>query len=236
METLVVRGRKETPNADRAATKTLLAHTTETGHPTVRVWTPHRQIAFGRRDTRADGYDRAVSIATEHGFPAIERSVGGRAVAYTGSVLAFASTIPIDDIRQGMDERYETATTQLLTALSDVGATVERGEPADSYCPGEHSIQGRDTGKIVGIAQRITGGAALVSGCVTVTDRDATEIASVLAPVYAAIDVPFNRASVGSVETAGGAAAVEAVQRSIEQTLISGPTAVVDCDSIELDL
>ncbi|MGM0606035.1 MAG: lipoate--protein ligase family protein, partial [Halobacteriota archaeon] len=192
----VIRGRRASIDADRNAVEAMLAYTARTGTPTVRVWTPHRQLAFGRRDTHAPGYERARKAAVDLGFPPVERSVGGRAVAYTGDGLAFARTIAIDDLRCGMADRYASTTESVIAALESVGASVAAGEPPRSYCPGDHSIRGdpaaTDTGKIVGIAQRITAGAALVSGSLTVSLSDTDEIATVLQPVYDALAVPFD--------------------------------------------
>ena len=235
MSTLVVRGRPETIQDDRAIGRLLLDRTAETGEPSVRVWRPHRQLAVGPRDTRAEGFDRAASIASELGYPVVERSVGGRAVAYTGRTLAFARTIPIDDVRSGMTARYEAATELLLSALRSTGAAVTEGEPPGSYCPGTHSVQissgdiegdrrePADTyGKVAGLAQRVTGDAAIVSGILTVARADEPELASVLEPVYEALDVPFDPASIGSVAAAGGPDDPSDVSQAIETALVAG--------------
>jgi lipoate-protein ligase A len=213
----VIRGRAATPEADRQVTAEMLSETGDDGVPAIRVWTPHRQVAFGRRDSHADDYERAKRAAEERGYPAIERSVGGRAVAYTGeSTLAFATAVPIDDIRQGLDRRYDEATSTVLDALRNVGVIARRGEPDDSFCPGAHSVQ-RD-GKIAGIAQRVTRGSALVSGCVLVAERD--ELVDVLDAVYAALDVPFDPDSVGTVADAGGPDDPQEVARAIEAAFV----------------
>lgn len=212
----VLRGRAGSIDADRALTQATLKRAGETREPAVRVWTPGRQIAFGRRDANESGYEEARRIAENHGFLPLSRSVGGRAVAYTGTTLAFARAIPIDDMRTGLDARYDEATRRVSAALSDLGIETERGEPPESFCPGAHSLS-RD-GKIVGIAQRVTSRAALVSGVVIVADRE--EIAGVLSPVYDALSVPFDPASVGSVARAGGPADPEPVARAIESALV----------------
>ena len=214
----VLRWREATIEADRERTARMLAEAGERREPALRVWSPYRQLAFGRRDTHEEGYDRAVAAAREHGFPPIERGVGGRAVAYTGTTLAFAYAVPIDDPRRGMTERYATATERVRDGLRTVGVDAERGEPPESFCPGDHSLSA--SGKIVGIAQRITADAALVSGVVTVDGHE--EIGEVLEPVYGALAVPFDPDSVGSVERAGGDADPERVARAIETALLGG--------------
>jgi len=221
----VLRGRAATPEADAEATAELLDRTGETGELGLRVWRPHRQIAFGRRDANADGYDRARRAARERGFEPVERSVGGRAVAYTGTTLAVAHARPIDDMRRGLDERYDEAVDQLRSALSSLGVDAEPGEPPNAFCPGTHSLQ-VDGRKIAGVAQRVKQDAALVASVVVVDDR--REIADVLAPVYGALGVEFEPETVGSVADAGGPEDPETVARAIEDAVVGDQGMTVD--------
>lgn len=219
----VLRGRADDPEADRERSAAMLEHTAATGERVVRVWTPHRQVAFGRRDASRDGYEVAAAAARLQGFPPHERRVGGRAVAYTGSTVAFARTEPVEDVRQGLDERYDDVATAVQRACWRLGVPAQRGEPPESFCPGDHSLQHR--GKLAGIAQRVTVDAALTSGCVVVDDHE--EIAAVLEEVYDAIDVPFDPDSVGSFERSGGETDPTVVGRTIEDVLV-GETEDVD--------
>jgi len=213
----VLRGRAATPEADAEATAELLDRTGETGELGLRVWRPHRQIAFGRRDANADGYDRARRAARERGFEPVERSVGGRAVAYTGTTLAVAHARPIDDVRRGLDERYDEAVDQLRAALAGLGVDAEPGEPPNAFCPGTHSLQAGGR-KVAGVAQRVKQDAALVAAVVVVDGR--REIAGVLAPVYGALGVEFDSDTVGSVADAGGPDDPDAVARAIEDAVV----------------
>ena len=227
MEVRVYRGRAADPVADRERTARLLARTAETGRPAVRVWRPHRQVAFGRRDTHAEGYDAARAAAADRGYQPTERRVGGRAVAYTGRTLAIAHAVPIDDIRRGMCDRYREASQLLVEVLSDLGADVTRGEPRDAYCPGSHSVSsvevdGEPRGKLAGLAQRVQSGAALVSGCLTVSEADEPDLRAVLGPVYQSLGVAFDPASVGSVATAGGPEEPKQVANAVETVLVGG--------------
>ena len=150
----------------------LFERTAETGEPAVRAWTPHRQVAFGRRDSREDGYEAARRAAADHDFPAVERQVGGRAVAYTGD----DGGVRARRTRHRRD-RPSATTARPPTSRSrsgDLGVDARPGEPPDSFCPGSHSLQA--DGKIAGLAQRVTGDAALVAGIVLT--RDAEEIAT----------------------------------------------------------
>jgi lipoate-protein ligase A len=219
----VLRGRAAGRDADREVLAGMLERAAETGEGSVRVWRPHRQLAFGRRDARTDDYEVATKVAEACGFTPVQRSVGGRAVAYTGNTVAFAKVIPLDDMRVGMDERYEATTRAIQRALWRLGVPAARGEPEASFCPGDYSLQ-RD-GKLVGVAQRVRKNAALVSGVAVV--RDHGEIAGVLDPVYAALDVPFERSSVGSIAKAGGDADPETVVRTVEELLVDEEPEIV---------
>jgi len=219
----VLRGRAATISADRERTRTMLDRTGETGEPAIRVWTPHRQVAFGRRDAAEPGYDRAVAAARERGFDPVERSVGGRAVAYTGSTVAFAHAVPVADPRVGLDDRYDAAVARLRRALTSLGVDAVPGEPPAAFCPGSHSLQ--CVGKVVGIAQRVRTDAALVAGCVVVADRAA--FADVIGAVYGALDQPFDPTSVGSVAAAGGPSDPDPVIDAVERELVGDePTTV----------
>jgi lipoate-protein ligase A len=221
----VYRGQADTIEADRAASERIVDLVADEREPVVRVWRPHRQVAFGRRDAREDGYGRARDISAAHDFPAVERDVGGRAVAYTGSTVAFARVTPVDDMRSGLQDRYDAATADLLAALDTLGVDAHEGEPSDSFCPGTHSVQtdgGDRARKLAGLAQRVHGDAAVVAGVLTVRDHEA--VAAVLDPVYEALDVAFDPETVGSVTRTGGDGDPERVVRTVEDALADGPT------------
>ena len=213
----VVRGRGEDADRDRAVTQQLIEHAGTAGESAVRVWRPHRQVAFGPRDTNDEGYEAAVAAAREHGFPATERRVGGRPVADTGDTLAFARIEPVENERAGIEERYAAVRVDVRDALREIGVDAERGEPDDAFCPGSYSLQAAG-GKLVGIAQRVTGDAALVAGIVVVDGHE--EIATVLKPVYDALDVAFDPDTVGSVERAGGEVDPVAIIMRLEDALV----------------
>ncbi|MGM0447913.1 MAG: lipoate--protein ligase family protein [Methanobacteriota archaeon] len=224
----VFRGEFATPAADREPTVDLLV-SAAAGVPAVRVTAPPRQVAFGRRDAREPGFERAKRAARDAGFPPVERDVGGRAVAYTGSTLSFGVALPTGDGRGSIDSRYETATATLRDALRDLGADVVPGEPPAAFCAGDHSLQVSDGGdalgggKIAGLAQRVRADAALVAGVLVVSAADPGPIARVTGRVYDALDVPFDPDSVGSVADAGGPGDPDAVARAVEAAFVEGP-------------
>jgi lipoate-protein ligase A len=223
----VYRGRADTVEDDRAVTGRVFERVADQGEPAVRVWRPHRHVAFGRRDARTEGYERAREAARERGFPPVERRVGGRAVAYTGRTVAFTRVTPIEDPRGGLGSRYATATDDLRAALAELGVATTEGEPPDSFCPGTHSLRvGRDGGKVVGLAQRVRRRAAAVAGICLVADHEA--VASVLEPIYAALDVPFDPDSVASVARAGSDVDPVTAMAAVESALVGDREATVE--------
>lgn len=214
----VVRGSGDSPSADRAVTDDLLESVAETGDPALRVWQPPEQVAFGRRDTTRAGYERARAVLADHGVPAIERSTGGHAVYFTGTTLSVVLAEPVGDQRTGIESRYDETVEPLQSALAALGVDAHRGEPAGAFCPGTHSLSAE--GKIVGLAQRVRQEVAVVAAIVVLSDHEA--IASLLGPVYDALDVSFDPESVGSVVRAGGPADAETVRGAIEEQLTAG--------------
>lgn len=223
----VIRGHTGDPASDRERTAALLASAAD-GMPSLRVWTPPRQVAFGRRDARESGFERAKRLAADRDFWPIERDVGGRAVAYAGRTLAFAHAIPLEDGRGesgrgSIADRYSRATETVLTALRGLGSDVVAGEPPASFCPGNHSVRVTEGGKLSGIAQRVRSDAALVAGCLVVTADGADAIADITDLVYDALGVPFDANTVGSVAAAGGPDDPKRVARALEDAFVDGP-------------
>jgi lipoate-protein ligase A len=220
----VLRGRGETLAADGEITQSLVESVGETGEPAVRVWQPPKNVAFGRRDSNREGYDRAREYASEQGYPVADRSVGGHAVAFTGNTIAFARVEPVDDARSGISERYDRLTELTVSAMEALGVDVTEGEPEGSFCPGTHSLSA--TGKIVGLAQRVHSDAAIASGILICRDHD--EIARVLDPIYRALDVAFAPDAVGSLRRAGGETERAVVLDTLGEHLTGEKKAVVE--------
>ncbi|GAB3695924.1 lipoate--protein ligase family protein [Halorubrum pallidum] len=218
----VFRDRADESPLTRSRTECLLASAAD-GTPAIRVWRPPGVMAFGRRDARDPGFDRAVRIAEDRGFEPLERDVGGRAVAYPGDALAFEHAVPLTDASASIADRYDRATATVADALRGLGADVVAGEPPASFCPGDHSLRVAAGGKVAGLAQRVRADAALVAGCLVVTRADARAIATITDPVYEALAVPFDPTTVGSVAAAGGPSDPERVARAVEDAFVDGP-------------
>lgn len=211
----IVRGRGPSAERDRERSRELVSSVAETGEPLLRIWQPHRHVAFGRRDSNRPGYERARALADEHGFVPVDRTTGGHAVCFTGNTVSFVRVTPVDDLRGGIDERYQQTTETLETALSELGVSPWVGEPDGAFCPGTHSIS--DEGKMVGLAQRVKRDVAVVAGIVVVRDHE--DIAEVLGPIYDALDISFERNATGSIARSGGTSDPGRVIETLESHL-----------------
>jgi len=218
------RGRAGDPDADGEFTARIAKRAADDGEVGLRVWRPGAHCSFGRRDTTHDGYPDAFAAAVEHGFPPRVRRVGGHPVVFTDSTVAVALALPIDDIRDGVTDRYEEVASAVQRALWRLGVPAQRGEPDGAFCPGTPSLQW--TGKLAGFAQRIQRNVALVSGVVIVDDHGT--IADVLDPIYEALELHFAPETVGSIERAGGRVDPRAAVQRIEESLTDDRDAAIE--------
>lgn len=178
---------------------------------TISITPSTRHVGVTRKDTLRRGFGRAVQEAGEEGYPVLVRSSGGGATAAGPGTFGFSIIRPSEDTQRSISERYDEAASLVLGAFLRLGIdTAEVGEAKDEFCPGDHSIRVgsfEDGMKLVGIAQRLTRRATSVGGIVLV--RGEAELARILERVYAALDLPFRLASVGSVHRTGSTSTVE---------------------------
>lgn len=179
---------------------------------TVSITPSTRHVGVTRRDTFRPGFQDAVKVANDDGYPVLVRSSGGGATAADSGTFGFSVIRPgQEEAGRGISERYDEAAALVLGAFSRVGLhNAEVGEVRDEFCPGDHSIRvgGWDGGmKLCGIAQRVTRRATSVGGIVLVEGEE--ELARVLTKFYGALGLPFRPESVGSARRAGNEASVE---------------------------
>jgi len=191
------------PDADTemAAARALLDEVAAGRSPaTLRVYRPlGPTVAFGRVDTLRSGYADAVAAARRAGFDTAVRVCGGRAVAYDPTCLVLDHVAPDDGspLDSRTQERFWSFASLYAEALSELGVDARVGPVPDEYCPGPYSVNAGRRVKLVGTAQRVARGAWLFSTVLIVTGP--ARLRRVLGPVYAAIDMPFDPATVGSV-------------------------------------
>lgn len=189
-------------------------------------------VVFGRRDTRLPGYPAAVAAAHDAGFATAVRAVGGRAVAYTHEALVVDHVRAETQSPAAMDRRFEGFGRRFAALLGDLGVDARVGPVPGEYCPGAHSVNARDEVKLVGTAQRVLPRAWLFSSLVAVGDED--RVRAVLADVYGALDLPFDPASVGTLQSEAGTS-VEEVLRGVLGAWGADPANAVEVDAATLD-
>ena len=165
---------------------------------TLRLARPARVVAFAKRDALAAGYADAVAAAADAGFGAVLRLAGGRAAVFHEGTLEVAHAVPDPDPRRGIQARFEESAELVTRALRRLGVDARVGEVPGEYCPGRFSVNAAGTRKLAGIGQRVIAGGAHV-GTVIVAE-DGASIRRVLEPVYAALRLDWDPATVGAVE------------------------------------
>jgi lipoate-protein ligase A len=195
---LVTESFPDDPALDTAVSRALMRRVADDELPeTLRVAHPGAMVAFGKRDVVAGGYREAVRAARSGGFEAIERLAGGRAAVFCEDTIALAHAVPDADPRAGVSARFEAVADLVCEALRSLGLDARIGEVPGEYCPGAHSVNAGGTRKLMGVGQRIVAGGAHV-GAVVVVDR-AERVRDILVPVYAALGLDWDPATVGSV-------------------------------------
>ncbi len=171
--------------------------------PLIRVYRPAPTAAFGRRDSFLAGFARAAEAAERRGFTPAIRSAGGRAAAYHERCLVIDEIVPASDAMADVDARFAAEAESQAQALRGLGIDARVGEVPGEYCPGRFSVNARGQTKLIGAAQRIISGAWLFSTVVVIDGSE--RVRAVLEEVYAALDLTWDPASVGSIadEVAG---------------------------------
>lgn len=186
------------PAWDMALTGAILDHVAARTRPAIlRVFLPGPTVAFGRRDSFAEGFQRAARAAEQCGFAPVIRHAGGHAVAYDQSSVIVEWIRPEEHLLGGIGERFEELTTLILDALKQLGVAVELGELPDEYCAGRFSLHLFDGPKIVGVAQRVIKGASLTTAVIAVASGD--RLRAVTDRIYHELAIPLDVSTVGAI-------------------------------------
>jgi lipoate-protein ligase A len=190
----------------------------------VRLHRPGDIVAFGPKDRHEPGFPAAVEIARAHGFGVVERLAGGRAAVFHGDTIAFSWVVPDPVPRLRIRERFVWLSEAVAGALRSLGVDARVGEVPGEYCPGEFSANARGAVKVMGVGQRLVQHAAHVGG-VVVVDR-ADRVRDVLVPVYQALGLEWDPATVGAVAQEAPGVTWEAVGSALEIAFAAGRPAV----------
>ena len=168
--------------------------------PTALTWNSSRYVAPTGRERRLPGFEKAVEVAEEEGFPVLVRNSGGGAVAANEGSISFSLTFPVEDLRHGLYERYGEGVALISAALQSLGVPAEPGEVEGEFCPGAYSIRsGGERGvKHAGLAQRVKRRAARLEALILVTNT--AGLVPILKHFYGALGLPFRAESVADLD------------------------------------
>jgi octanoyl-[GcvH]:protein N-octanoyltransferase len=167
--------------------------------PTALVWTSSCYVAVTRSEMRLPGFEEAVTAAENLGFPVLVRNSGGGAVAANEGSISLSLTFPVEDLRQGLYERYAEGVDLVAAVLRRVGVEAEGGDVEGEFCPGAHSVRsgGPQGVKHAGLAQRVTRRAARLEALILVSETE--ELIPILERFYGLLGRPFRRGSIGDL-------------------------------------
>ena len=184
---------------------------------TARLDRPGRIVTFGRRDVVSAGYAASVEAARRAGYESVERIAGGRAAAYNGEALNLSRAVRDPNPTKSTQARFAEMAELVREALAGLGVDARIGEVEGEYCPGAFSVNAGGRLKLAGIGQRLIKGGAHV-GCVVVA-AGSEELRRVLVPVYEALRIDWDPATVGSVEDVVGKVSIDEVAGAIRAAL-----------------
>ena len=209
------------PPLDIAVSHALLQRVAAGEQPaTVRLYRPGPTLAFGRLDELAAGFGAACAAGRDRGFTPLRRLAGGRAAAYDEGSLIYEEIVPTGAGLQEMTVRFDAATALLASALAGLGADARVGPIPGEYCPGRHSISVGGRLKVVGAAQRVVRGGALLSAVIVVGHGD--RVRDVLVDAYRALDVPFTPSTAGALDDVVAGVTTDALADALLQALWDG--------------
>jgi len=195
---LVRQGFPDPPARDTAISHAILRRVSDGLEPeTLRLHRPGDIVAFGPKDRLAPGFGRAIEAARAAGFGSVQRLAGGRAAVFTTRSIAFSWAMGDPVPRKGIRARFEELAAIIAAAFQDLGIDARIGAVPGEYCPGEHSVSARGRTKLMGVGQRLVQRAVHVGGVVVVDDS--LRVREVLVPVYQALGLDWDPATVGSL-------------------------------------
>ncbi len=139
-------------------------------------------VLLGPQDLRLPHTSRGVAWLEGQGLPVYVRVGGGAAVLLDEGCLSFFGAVPCRDIAR-LDANFRDLTRPVRGGLSSLGVPVRFGRAEGSYCEGPQDLVTAEGKKLLGVAQALRQGFALVSGMLMLT-QDPLRTTSVLQEFY----------------------------------------------------
>src|SRR4051794_40912526 len=226
----------------------------------LRLYRPVATVAFGKLDTLRPGYRAAADAALRHGYEPVLRMPGGHAAAYHHQSLGIDIAYGVSDPVPGTHDRFREVGERLAGALAELGVDARGGggpggdwpggdsvhargqaelgvdarvgEVPGEYCPGAYSVNARGQVKLIGTAQRLVRGAALLGATIVV--RDGAGVRDVLRDVYEKLEICFDDRTAGSVAEEVPGVGVNDVERAVLAAYADLEYGRVDGDTLAL--
>ncbi len=127
----------------------------EGAQPICHIWRHPRAFVMGNRDSRLPEAADAVRRLESEGYEVLVRHSGGAAVPLDSGVVNLSLIMPTSgkSAYGGFRDDFERMFALISRTLGGSGRTINRGEVAGSYCPGDYDLH-IDGFKFCGIAQR----------------------------------------------------------------------------------
>ena len=119
----------------------------------------------------------------------------------------------LDDPVVGTHDRFRDEGERLAGALRTLGVDARVGEVPGEYCPGAYSVNARGRVKLIGTAQRLVRGGALLGASIVV--GDGAGVRAVLDDVYAALEFDWDATTAGAIDEEVPGLSLDAVERAV---------------------
>jgi octanoyl-[GcvH]:protein N-octanoyltransferase len=223
----------DNPALDTAVSRALMLRVAAGELPsTLRLARPGRMLAFSKRDVVAPGYRDAVRAARAAGFEPAVRLAGGRAAVFHEGTLELAHARADEEPRDGIHSRFLSTAALIARAASGLGVDARVGEVSGEYCPGRYSVNAGGARKLAGLGQRVVAGGSHTGAVIVV--NGAEQVRAALVPVYEALDIDWDPATVGAVADEV-AAPLDDTWSALQQALVEEYSRSYDLEPAELD-
>ncbi|GIP32316.1 lipoate--protein ligase family protein [Paenibacillus sp. J2TS4] len=121
--------------------------------PLLHIWRHPRAFVVGLRDRKLPHAEQAMEWLRKQGYDTAVRNSGGAAVPLDAGVVNLSLVLPNPRGKMDFHSDFRFMVSLLRKVLSTWTDSIQDGEVAGSYCPGDYdlAIEGR---KFCGIAQR----------------------------------------------------------------------------------
>ena len=196
---LIKKSYTSTPTLETAISKTILDEASSKMIPEIlRFFEPRNLVAFSPRDSKKNGFKNAVITTCQNSFDPVLRLSGGKAALFHSGTIGFAWTIPDDNPKANVCERFEEISLRIKDTFISMGIDAHIGEINGEYCPGRYSVNARRKSKIMGVGQRLAKYASHIGGVISITNSKLTQ--KILTKIYKDLDYEWIPTTAGSIE------------------------------------